>query len=78
MTKEEYAAWKEHLDGCKERAEAYLARGDWQSAWISFISDLKKHDHGSEHPGLLLGTQLFFNGHLSSVAEMRKFIQGFN
>lgn len=68
----------EHLDWCKRRALEYVDHGDVQQAMTSMLSDLRKHPETEKHPGLMLGAQLMFGGHLSTVDEVRKFIEGFN
>ena len=72
VTREEHIAW------CKERAFEYLDLGQVANAWGSFVSDMQKHPETRSHDGLMLGSQLFVGGHLSSVSEMRHFIEGFN
>lgn len=67
-----------HLSWCKERAEVYLKKGDIRGAWTSFTSDMSKHDETRNHAALSILTGLYCNGHLSSAAEMRKFINEFN
>ena len=67
-----------HLAWCKERALAYVDLGDLPSAFSSMTSDLGKHPATAGHPGIALGAQLLFAGHLSTAAEMRRFIEGFN
>jgi len=69
---------QEHLDWCKKRAIEYLDNGDVIQAWSSMVSDLTQHQETSKHSAISLGAQLLFAGHLSSDAEMRKFILGFN
>ena len=68
----------EHLAWAKQRALQYCDIGDTASAYASMASDLHKHSETEKHPGIDLGAMLLFSGHLSSVPEMRKFIEGFN
>ncbi len=68
----------EHVEWCKERAEEYLEMEEVDNAYLSMVSDLAKHEETCDHPAIMLGMQLMFNGSLSGVPEMRKFIQGFN
>lgn len=68
----------EHLAWCKKRALEYVDRGDVQTAWASFVSDMKKHPDTSDHSALELGFMLSMTGNLKSPMEMRKFIEGFN
>jgi hypothetical protein len=67
-----------HLEWCKTRAHEYLVNGDVQNAYASMASDLNKHPETQGHPAITLGMMLMMSGHLSSVPEMRKFIDGFN
>lgn len=68
----------EHLAWCKQRAREYLDQGDVQSAYASMSSDLGKHEETVDHAAIQLGMMLMMGGHLSTVAEMREFIEGFN
>jgi hypothetical protein len=68
----------EHLAWCKRRAIEYVDRGDLRQAFISFASDMRKHKETADHPALLLGVQMMMIGKLDTVAEMRRFIEGFN
>lgn len=68
---------KEHLAWAKQRALELLDQGDRRKAFLSLLSDLRKHDGTKDHPMLTLGPQLFDGGHLDSSIEMRKFIEGF-
>jgi len=69
---------KEHLAWAKARAIEYLDNDDVQSAWGSFLSDMRKHRETADHPALMLGMGLMINGDLNTVAAMRDFIEGFN
>jgi hypothetical protein len=40
-------------------------------------SDLGKHPETAGHPAIGLGAMLLLGGHLSSPAQMREFIDGF-
>lgn len=68
---------KEHLAWAKKRALELMDQGDPRKAFLSLLSDLRKHEHTKTHPMLTLGPQLFDGGHLDSPVEMRKFIEGF-
>lgn len=68
----------EHLEWCKKRALEYVDRGDTKNAWASMVSDLSKHPETRGHIAVELGSQMFAGGMLSSTAEMRRFIEGFN
>jgi hypothetical protein len=78
MSKEEPMTREEHLDWCKQRAREYVDRGDLSNAYASMASDLGKHPETEGHQAIQLGMMLMMGGHLSSAAEMRKFIDGFN
>lgn len=69
---------QQHLDWCKQRALQYCDIGDTTSAWSSMVSDMSKEPETAEHAAIELGNMLFFGGHLSTVLQMREFIQGFN
>jgi hypothetical protein len=68
----------EHLAWCKKRALEYVDVGDVNQAFASMGSDLRKHDETRNHAGIELGMMLLMSGRLSSPAEMRTFIEGFN
>jgi len=68
---------KEHLAWAKDRALELLSEGDGRKAFVSLLSDLRKHEGTKNHPMLTLGPQLFDGGHLDSPIQMRKFIEGF-
>jgi len=69
---------QEHLEWCKKRANEYLDNGDVQNAYGSMASDLGKHPETAGHSAITLGMMMMMSGHLSSVQEMRNFIDGFN
>lgn len=73
-----YGTRAEHLAWCKERALQYVEIGDLHQAFASFGSDMNKHDETAGHAALTLGLMLMMGGHLSTPAEMRKFIEGAN
>lgn len=68
----------EHIDWCKKRAIEYLNIGDTQSAFLSFQSDMTKHQETQNHLALELGTMLMLSGNLSTPTEMKNWIEGFN
>jgi hypothetical protein len=72
MTRAEHLAW------CKQRALEYVDQGDVNNALASMTSDLGKHEETAGHPGIELGMLLAMGGHLSTVQEMREWIEGFN
>ena len=67
-----------HVEWCKVRAREYLDRGDAMQAFTSMGSDMDKHPDTKDHPGVAVGLQLMMIGNLSTVPEMRHFIDGFN
>ena len=67
----------EHLAWCKQRALAYVDMGDTQQAFASMGSDLGKHPETANHSAIQLGMMMLMAGHLTTPAEMRKFIEGF-
>lgn len=75
----------EHLDWARKRALEFCDKGESLNAWISFRSDMAKHDELRDHialeigdkiygPSLLAGKPAFSNG----VIGLRNFIEGFN
>lgn len=68
----------EHLAWCKERALAYVEKGDAMNGLTSMFSDLDKHPETAGHKGTQLGLMLMMTGSLSSPDEARRFIEGFN
>ncbi len=68
----------EHLKWCKDRANEYVDNGDLENAFTSFQSDMSKHPETSDHVALSLGTMLLISGHLSTLHDMREWINGFN
>lgn len=68
----------EHMDWCKERAFEYLESGDTNQAFISMMSDLGKHPETENHIGIQLGMIEMMTGNLSSIEQMRRFIDGFH
>lgn len=69
---------EEHLAWSKARALEYCDAGDVVEAFTSMGSDLNKHTELRDHVGIALGVQLMIIGNLSTPAEMRRFIEGFN
>lgn len=68
----------EHLQWCKDSAIEYLDKGDTKNAFMSMLSDLKKHPETAGHAGCNLGMLLFMSGNLTGINDMRNFINGFN
>ena len=72
MTRDERIQW------CKDRAIEYLDKGDTKNAFASMLSDLEKNPETAGHAGCKLGISLLMSGHLTSLKDMRNFINGFN
>jgi hypothetical protein len=72
MTRDEHLLW------CKKRALQYVDAGDLTQAFASMGSDLQKHPDTADHSGIGLGMMMLMAGHLSTPADMRSFIEGFN
>jgi hypothetical protein len=69
----------EHIAWVKQRALKYVAMGDLQEAFASYISDMGKHPEAD--PGhVVRGLAMQFNmaGHLETARQMREFIEGTN
>lgn len=69
----------EHLAWCKQRALAYLDRGDLRNALSSMMSDMQKHP---ENRSVLQGGFLPMVGMLAvkerDAVKLRYWIEGFN
>ena len=68
----------EHLEWCKQRARAYIERGDVLNGITSMLSDLDKHPETTGHKGGDICMMLMLSGGLRDPAEARRFIDGFN
>ena len=68
----------QHLQWCKKRALEYADRGDPAGAIASMISDLSKHEGTARHAGIHLTGMLVLGGHLITIEEVRRHIEGFN
>lgn len=68
----------EHMQWAKARAIEYVNNGDISAAFSSIASDLQKHPETENHIGVQLGMMQMMSGLLSTPAEMRHFIDGFN
>jgi hypothetical protein len=68
----------EHLQWAKDRALQYCDAGDTTNAFASIQSDMGKHPELERHMALEMGTMLLIGGHLSTPAQMRDWITGFN
>jgi hypothetical protein len=69
---------EQHLDWCKQQAHEYLDDGDIANALASMMSDLNKHPELKNHPAMYMGGMLLIGGHMWSVDEARRFIDGFH
>ena len=65
---------------CKERAMEYVNMGDNSQALASMASDLGKHQETASSSSMAstLGIGLLMSGQLATIAQGRKFIEGFN
>jgi hypothetical protein len=68
----------EHLQWCKDRANEYVDSGDMKNAFLSFQSDMSKHEETADHIALQMGTMLLLSGNLDNDHQMRSWIDGFN
>jgi hypothetical protein len=68
----------EHVNWCKKRANEYLDQNNITDAWGSMVSDLGKHEETAGHIAIELGMIQMLSGNLSSVSDMREYINGFN
>jgi hypothetical protein len=84
MTREQHLAW------CKQRAyqefnyhntqpddEKQLQKAIDQAV-LSFFSDSAKHEGTINHPDLQLGFMLRMHRHMTTEAQLRQWIDGFN
>ena len=70
------ATREEHMDWCKQRALAYVDRGELHNAFNSLATDLSKHPETRDHAAIELGMMRLVAGQLETEAEMRRFIEG--
>lgn len=69
----------EHLKWAKDRAKEYLDADDPSQAIASFLSDLGKHPEVDPNMTVRqIAGGLMFGGHLSTVSQVREFIDGTN
>ena len=70
----------QHLAWCKERALAYVDRGDVSDAFDSFCSDVSKHPDTEPIMETIefVGMPLLMMGLLESPKAMRDHILGYN
>lgn len=69
---------QDHLAWCKQRALEYVEHGDTAGALASMLSDLRKHDETKDHAAIELTGMLMLCGFLSTPADVRHHIEGFN
>jgi hypothetical protein len=68
----------EHLQWCKDRALAYLDRGEIADAVTSMLSDMSKHEETAlpaDSPLTMFGLMAVMG---SNIGDARRFIEGFN
>ena len=68
----------EHLQWCKDRANAYFEKNNITEGCSSFYSDMKKHPDTSGHSALELMFQMQIGGHLNTSESAKEFVNGFN
>lgn len=71
----------EHLQWCKDRAMAYVDRGDLVNAVVSMMSDLGKHEETAPKPGgalAMLGVLAAQQAQSGDVEAVKRYIIGFN
>lgn len=69
----------EHLQWCKDRALAYVERGDLVNAVASMMSDLDKHEETKAGGVLLqLGLMAAMQAQRGDRAGVVRYITGFN
>ena len=68
--------WAEHLTWCKERALAYVSKGDLREAWASMKADFGNHDDAYDAGWGVwdAGLQFAREGNIDAMVE---FINGF-
>lgn len=66
----------EHVTWAKDRAMEYVDAGDPVNALASLFSDLRKHPDTVDHAAIELGGMLMLAGHLSTLTEVREWIEG--
>ena len=72
MTRAEHIAW------CKKRALEYVDRGQINDGLTSMMSDMSKHPETSSSTLDNLTVQLMLIGALSTIANARRHIEGYN
>lgn len=72
MTRAEHLAW------CKQRALAYIDKGQIQEGLTSMMSDMAKHEETKSPMLDQLTVQLMMIGSLRTAEAARKHINGYN
>jgi hypothetical protein len=72
MTRAEHLAW------CKKRALEYVDRGQINEGLTSMMSGMSKHPETRSEMLDGLTVSLMMNGHLSTVEQARRHIEGYN
>jgi hypothetical protein len=71
MTREEHLAW------CKQRALAYIDRGEIKEGLTSMMSDMEKHPETSCPSLHTMTAGLMMIGDLNTIAKARRHIEGY-
>lgn len=70
---------EEHLQWAKDRALAYVDRGDLVNAWASFSSDMGKHEGTRDAPiGVVMVADVLPAIQRNDARRVRRAIEGFN
>lgn len=67
---------EEHLQWCKDRALEYWRAGDLEKAFVSMLSDLKKHEETKTYNQFLLALGMIFASQ-GDDDGMYRWIEGF-
>lgn len=67
---------KEHVEWSKKRALELCDKNQPLIALSSVFSDLTKHEETKKHACIELGSMLMIAGHLSTLDDVRNFIEG--
>lgn len=68
----------EHLAWCKKRAMEAMTDGNMAAGWASFVQDMAEHPETQDHVFLEKGTLMVFGGQISTLEEMKKYINDFD
>jgi hypothetical protein len=66
-----------HIQNCKNEAYVYLDKNDFASAWAAFYKDMKENKLTENHPALVIGMHLVLSGHITTIEQLRKHIDGY-